>query len=137
MKTNALEAYVMLDSTRSVAQKIQHSIIRLYAEKINLKVSFYGAEFKGYESKHFQLTEYINNHPLDNFLLFTIYQIYDNKNGFDLNLLREATKKNKNLYFAAEEIELSSSLDVEKIRPELIMTHVNIFNRDFPSFFIN
>ena len=48
MTSKAVEAYVMLDSTRSVAQKIQHSIIRLYAEKTNLKVSFYGAEFKGF-----------------------------------------------------------------------------------------
>ena len=131
MTPNAPEAYVMLDSTRSVAQKIQHTIIRIYAEKIDLKVSFYGAEFKGFESKHFQLTDYINNHPLDNFILFSIYQIYDNKNGFDMNLLREATKKNKKLYFATEEIKLTSPLDVEKIRSELIMTHVNIFNRDF------
>ena len=103
---------------------------------IKLEVFGQGTKWINYGNKLYQLTEYINNHPLDNFILFSIYQIYDKKNGFNMNLLREATIKKKKLYFAAEEIKLCSSLDVENIRSELIMTHVNIINRDFPSGFL-
>ena len=124
------EAYVMLDATRSVAQSIQHIILRNYAHKNNLKITFYGVEFKGIEEKHFQLKQYIFDHPTNNFLLFTIYQFYNEKHGFDLELIKKVISNKKMLHFASENIQILTLKDLEKIKIELIVSHINIINRE-------
>ena len=124
-----IDAYVMLDSTRSVAQSIQHKIIRIYAENNNLNISFYGAEFKGIEYKHFQLKNYIFNYPTDNFIFYSIYQFYDNEKGFDIKLMEIILNNQKKIHFAAENIQISTSKDLEKIKLELLASHINIVNR--------
>tara|TARA_Y100000746_G_C15201153_1_gene325400 strand:- start:108 stop:521 length:414 start_codon:yes stop_codon:yes gene_type:complete len=123
------EAYVMLDSTRSVAQSIQHVIIRIYAEKNNLDVSFYGAEFKGIEYKHFQLKNYIFDYPTDNFIFYSIYQFYENGKGFDIKLMEKILNNQKKIHFAAENIQILNLKDLDKIKIELIASHINIANR--------
>ena len=124
------EAYVMLDSTRSIAQSIQHAIIREYAEKNKLNICFYGAEFKGIEKKHFQLKNYIFNYPTDNFIFYSIYQFYDEEKGFDINLIKKVLLNHKVIHFAAENIQILSLEDLEKIKMELIASHINISNRE-------
>lgn len=123
------DAYVMLDSTRSVAQSVQHVIIRIYAEKNNLNISFYGAEFKGTEYKHFQLKNYIFNYPTENFIFYSVYQFYDNEKGFDVKLMEKALTNQKKIHFAAENIKILTLKDLEKIKIELIASHINIANR--------
>jgi len=123
------EAYVMLDSTRSVSQSIQHQIIRTYADKNELDICFYGAEFKGIEKKHFQLKNYIFNYPTDNFIFYSIYQFYDAEIGFDINLIKNILLNKKAIHFAAENIQILTFKDLEKIRIELLASHINIYNR--------
>ena len=131
--TKPQEAYVMLDATRSVAQSIQHIILRNYADKNNLKITFYGVEFKGIEEKHFQLKQYIFDHPTKNFLLYTIYQFYNKNDGFDLELIKKVISNKKMLYFAAEDIKIESLKDLEDIKEDLLVSHINLSNRDLMS----
>ena len=128
--TNSREAYVMLDSTRSVAQSIQHSIIRSYAEKNKLSICFYGAEFKGIEYKHLQLKNYIFDYPTDDFIFYSIYQFYNKEKGFDIELIEKVLINHKKIHFAAENIQILTFKDLEKIKIELIASHINIANRE-------
>ena len=127
---NLSEAYVMLDSTRSVAQSIQHLVIRSYAEKHKLNICFYGAEFKGIEYKHFQLKNYIFNYPTDNFIFYSIYQFYHKEKGFDIKLIKKILLCKKKIHFAAENIKILNLKEFEKIKIELIVSHINISNRE-------
>ena len=127
---NFKEAYVMLDSTRSVAQNIQHIIIRNYAQKNNLNINFYGAEFKGIEHKHFQLKDNLLNYTGDAFIFYSIYQFYDKVKGFDIGLINKVLTNEKTLHFASENIKIISKNDLENIKISLIVSHINILNRE-------
>ena len=130
MTNHINEAYVMLDSTRNVAQSIQHVIIRNYADKNKLNICFYGAEFKGIENIHFQLKNYINDYPIDNFIFYSIYQFYNKIKGFDFKLIKKILHNQKKIHFAAENIQILTLEDLEKIKTELIVSHINIVNRE-------
>ena len=128
--TDVIEAYVMLDSTRTVPQHLQHTIIRNFADKNKITICFYGAEFKGIEHKHFQLKNYIFDYPTDNFIFYSIYQFYNKNKGFDIKLIKQVLLNQKRLHFAAENIQILTLKDLENIAIELIVSHINIFNQE-------
>ncbi len=124
------EAYVLLDATRSTPQIIQHQIIRNFADECDLKISFYGAEFRGCESAHMQLKQYVEEKKINNFLLYSIYQFYDSSNGFDIDFLEYILLKEKNIFFAAEKISVKNLEILENLKNELKIAHINLKNRN-------
>ncbi len=124
------EAYVLLDSTRRTPQIIQHQIIRNFAKETDLKISFYGAEFRGFESTHMQLKQYIEENNINNFLLYSIYQFYEKFNGFDIEFLEYILSKKKNIFFAAEKISIKNEKNFRSLKHELKIAHINLKNKN-------
>lgn len=118
------DTYVFLDSTRSVPQSVQHSIIRSYANQCDLNISFYGAEFRGYEHRHMQLNHYLVNSSIKNYLFYSLDQFFTD-DGFDLHLISLGIKRDVCFYFAAESIDIKSNDDYLTIRQEAIICAIN------------
>ena len=119
------EAFVFLDSTRSVPQVVQHKIISDYAQKEMLDISFYGAELLGLEHKHSQLKSYIASKRSKNYLLFSIYQVYNPSKGFDLLVIKSCVDSGSSIYFAMESIKIQSMKDVNNIAIDLQFAHIS------------
>ena len=126
------ETFVFLDSTRSVCQSIQHSIIRTYASNRHLQISFYGAEFRGYEHRHMQLHQYLLNSNIQHFLFFTFDQFFTDQ-GYDLELISLGLERSVSFYFAVESIDITSHADFSKIRKESIVSAINRLSPFRPS----
>ena len=118
------DTYVFLDSTRSVPQSIQHTIIRSYANHRDLNISFYGAEFCGYEQRHMQLQNYLAKSNIKNYLFYSIDQFFTDR-GYDLDLISLGLDSNVCFYFAAESIDIITREDFSIIRQASIVSTIN------------
>ena len=119
------EVFVFLDSTRSAPQSVQLALVKSYAENNNLKISFYGAEFSGYESNHLQLLEYAQSSEHSGFLMYSIYQFYNQSVGFDFSALSTLALTYKSFFFCLENISFNSPQQLESLRTDLIVAHIN------------
>lgn len=126
------DVYVFLDSTRTIPQSIQHKIIQIFASNNNLKISFYGAEFKGYELRHNQLKSYILSGIQRYFLFYSVYQFYDSVSGFNFDVLYQGIFQSSScFYFAAESLTIESTSDLLQLTTECKVAHINLLNSTF------
>lgn len=119
------EVFVFLDSTRLAPQSVQLSVIKSYAIKNNLKITFYGAEFSGYESKHLQLLEYAKSSKYSAFLMYSIYQFYEKSVGFDFSTLSTLAFTDKSFFFCLEDLSFHSLDEFQSLANDLKIAHVN------------
>ena len=54
-----MSCFVFLDSWRLVPQRVQHLVIRQFADEKALNIDFYGDELYGHEYKHSILVNYL------------------------------------------------------------------------------
>ena len=119
------EVFVFLDSTRLAPQSVQLALIKSYAAKKNLQISFYGAEFSGYESKHLQLLEYAKSSKHSAFLMYSIYQFYKKSVGFDFSSLSILASTHKSFFFCLEDLSFHSPDEFQSLSTDLTIAHIN------------
>ncbi|MDC3185831.1 hypothetical protein OBA47_01185 [bacterium] len=122
------EAYIFLDSTRETPQIIQHQIIKNFAMQNNIDISFYGAEFIGFELRHNQLKSYLVESLSQNYIFYTVEQFFNPTTGFDFTLIKSAVSRGVNFYFAAEKKFVLCSQDLEALIHECKISYINRFN---------
>lgn len=119
------EVFVFLDSTRTAPQSVQLTLIKSYAAKNDLQISFYGAEFSGYESNHLQLINYAKSSQHSAFLMYSIYQFYNKSVGFDFSSLLTLASTHKSFFFCLENLSFHSPEQYQSLRTDLIIAHIN------------
>lgn len=97
------QAFVFLDSSMRVTQGVQLTIMRDYAEKNSLSITFYGAEMYGHEHKHQILESYIGKKRSSNFIFFSLDQFLTSK-GLDILLLGRIINAGIGLHFAVQKL---------------------------------
>lgn len=123
------DTYVLLDSTRSAPQHLQHKVIKSYADVTGLNITFYGAEFMALEHLHLQFISYIDNPDYSSFLLYSVYQLYDPVSGFDLPILKALLQNGNTVHFALQAFSILSLADLQSKSSELLIAHVTLLNR--------
>ena len=97
------QAFLFLDSSLCVAQGVQLTVMKGYAEENLLSITFYGAEMYGHEHRHQILHSYINNKRCSNFIFFSLGQFLTS-NGLDILLLGEIINAGVGLHFAVQKL---------------------------------
>ena len=123
------QAYILLDSTRRTPQIIQHQIIQSFAKKSNLNISFYGAEFLGLEMRHTQLSSYIENTKITNFIFYSLDQFYKEGIGFDVSIVEKAFERDRYFHFAVENRSILCYEDLKNLKFDTKICAINRINR--------
>ena len=123
-----MSIFVFLDSSRSVSQSIQHTIIREFAKQNKLEIDFYGAEMFGFEYTHMLLRDYLVANRSSGYMFFSINQFLNKDKKYDLKLLNSFNKKGIKLFFANEKISLFNKSDYENIYKKLLISEICISN---------
>ena len=108
------EAFVFLDSSFSVSQNIQLSVIRDYASEKKLSIIFYGSELTGFEFKHYILNDFLKRRPCNNIIFFSLSQFCTN-NSLSLKALGSVLSAEVCVHFAAQKISEPNIADIKNL----------------------
>ena len=111
---NINESFVFLDSSFTVTQGIQLSIIRAYANKESLAISFYGGELCGQESRHAILLDYASRRRCPNFIFYSLSQ-FISVGGLDLTILRKLRDLGGKAHFAAQGLKDPTEAELQNL----------------------
>ena len=114
------DAFVFLDSSRSVPQKVQQLVIRHYADELGITVAVIGGELLGMEEHHHMLHSYLNTSEYSHYIFFSIHQFYcTSSNSYDFTSLSIPTKSAVSFHFAAEKLSITDQLSFNNIHNSL------------------
>ena len=126
-----MSCFVFLDSWRLVPQKVQHLVIRQFAEEKGLDIDFYGDELYGHEFKHSILMNYLEENLYGGYIFFSIHQFQKSQNNkhIDIERIIHLNKTfNVPFHFALESICIDNAKSAQKLRLDVFVfnnTHLN------------
>ena len=126
-----MSCFVFLDSWRLVPQKVQHLVIRQFAEEKALNIDFYGDELYGNEYKHSILVNYLEENLYRGYIFFSIHQFQKSKTNKEIDidqLIRLNRTFKVPFYFALENICIDNTTNTQKLQLDIFVfnnTHLN------------